>query len=154
MSGLNKDQFAELVIDPVLDRLHLNSPAARELLLGTAIQESGLRYLAQLGNGPALGLFQMEPATHDDIWDNFLAYRPELAQRLQGTALKKSPMTMVGNLWYAAGMCRIHYYRVSAPLPEAGDLEGQAAYWKKYYNTELGAGTVEHYIRNWRNAHA
>ena len=25
-------------------------------------------------------------------------------------------------------------------------VEGQANYWKKYYNSELGAGSVEHYI--------
>lgn len=151
--GLNKEQFVELVINPVLDSLDLNSQAAQELLLGTAIQESGLTYLCQLGGGPALGVFQMEPATHDDIWENFLAYKPDLAHKLQGTAIKKHAMTMVGNLWYAAGMCRIHYYRVKEALPAAGDLESQAAYWKKYYNTSQGAGTVEHYIRNWQRAH-
>jgi len=153
MTGLNKEQFTDLIIDPILEALRLNSRAARELLLGTAIQESGLKYLAQLGDGPAVGLFQMEPATHDDIWKNFLAYQPKFAERLIGTGVKKNAIAMAGDLWYAAGMCRLHYYRVSAPLPEAGDLESQAAYWKKYYNTIQGAGTVEHYIRNWRNAH-
>ena len=31
-------------------------------------------------------------------------------------------------------------------LPEAGDLEGQAAFWKQHYNTPLGAGTVGKYM--------
>jgi hypothetical protein len=43
-------------------------------------------------------------------------------------------------------MCRVHYYRVPAALPPAGDLAEQAAYWKRYYNTELGRGTVEHFL--------
>lgn len=50
---------------------------------------------------------------------------------------------------YAAMMCRIHYRRVSEPLPAAGDLPAQAAYWKKWYNTELGAGTEAEYIEHW-----
>jgi hypothetical protein len=32
------------------------------------------------------------------------------------------------------------------PLPEAGDVEGQGAFWKKHYNTPLGAGTVPKYV--------
>lgn len=151
--GLKLEHVEDLIIHPALEALQLNSQAARELLLGTAIQESNLTYLEQLGGGPALGLFQMEPATHDDIWYNYLAYRGELAQRVPGGVVGRQAIEMVGNLWYAAAMCRIHYYRAPDPLPEAGDLEGQAAYWKKYYNTVQGAGTVEHYIRNWQQAH-
>lgn len=147
--SLDVDQFDALILDPALERLGLNSVAARELVLGTAIQESHLKYLKQLGTGPALGLFQMEPATHDDIWNNFLAYKPDLAQKLNGSAIRPHAVKMIGDLWYAAGMCRIHYYRVKAPLPPTGDIIGQAEYWKKYYNTPLGAGTVKEYVDNW-----
>jgi hypothetical protein len=91
----------------------------------------------------------MEPATHDDIWTNFLAYQPKFAERLVGTGVKKSAEAMIGDLWYAAGMCRLHYYRVKEALPAAGDIAAQAAYWKKYYNTPLGKGTVDEYLRRW-----
>ena len=74
-------QFRANIIEPALTVLELDSVAAQELLLGTAVQESRITYLRQLGNGPALGLFQMEPATHNDIWDNFLEYKPELAKK-------------------------------------------------------------------------
>lgn len=38
------------------------SEEAENLLMGTAAQESALgEYIRQLGNGPALGIFQMEP---------------------------------------------------------------------------------------------
>lgn len=143
-------QFRDLIVIPALDALELRSEAAVELLLGTALQESNLRYLKQLGGGPALGVFQMEPATHDDIWENFLQYREPLARRVMSlTASPYEPLELVGNLWYAAAMTRVHYLRVPEPLPQAGDVDGMAAYWKEHYNTHLGAGTEEEYVENW-----
>lgn len=152
--SVDKNQFTEFVIVPALEALDLDSQAARELLLGTALQESGLRYLKQLGVGPAMGFFQMEPATHDDIWNNFLRYKGELTSRVNVICRLPIPEMMITHLLYAAAMCRIHYYRVKEALPAAGDLEAQAAYWKKHYNTPQGAGTVDEYIRNWRRAHS
>lgn len=145
---LQIQQFKDWVIIPALDAIGLNSVAAQELLLGTALQESRITYLAQLG-GPALGVFQMEPATHDDIWLNFLAYKPILAQKLENLSAKQTPKEMATNLLYAAAMCRVHYYRVSAPLPEAGAINAQASYWKTYYNTAQGKGKASEYLHNW-----
>lgn len=146
-------QFRTRIIIPALDLLKLNSQAVQELLLGTALQESGLHYLTQIGGGPAKGVFQMEPATHDDIWLNYLSYRPKLVSRIEVISNHRTPNEMVGNLWYAAAMCRIHYLRVPKPLPEAGAINAQAAYWKKHYNTSKGRGTATEYIEKW-NKHA
>ena len=147
---LDIKQFRELVIRPALEALHLWSEAAEELVLGTALQESGLRYLEQIGGGPAMGLWQMEPATHNDIHANFLAYRGDLSSRLNSLAVVPNAMSMVGNLWYGAAMCRIHYLRVPQALPKAGDLDAQAVYWKAHYNTHKGKGTTAEYVANWR----
>lgn len=145
---INIQQFKDWVITPALDALHLNSVAAQELLLGTALQESRLSNLAQIG-GPALGVFQMEPATHDDIWLNFLAYKPDLARKLENLSAKQTPKEMATNLLYAAAMCRVHYYRSPKPLPDAGAINAQAAYWKAVYNTPLGRGKASEYVDNW-----
>jgi hypothetical protein len=138
----------------VLSKLQLFSAGAVELLIGTAYQESRLRYLHQLGGGPARGIFQMEPATHKDIWDNFIRYQPAtLKDNINNLKLVNSAMgadEMEGNLYYACAMARIHYYRVKEALPAEGDVAGMARYWKKYYNTPLGAGTEQEYINNWR----
>lgn len=144
-------QFTEWIIKPTLEALHLQSARTVELLLGTALQESNLKYLKQLGNGPAMGVYQMEPATHDDIWNNYLKYKPDLAGRIQALSNIHKPLAMVGNLWYATAMARVHYLRVSDPLPGQGDYEGQAAYWKEFYNTHMGAGTEDEYLENWNN---
>lgn len=144
--GLDPQQFRLLVIRPVLERLGLHSQAAENLILGTALQESRLKYLKQLGAGPALGLMQMEPATHNDIWDNYLRYQPELAGLVKDFGLlggRALPTTMAGNAYYAVAMARVHYRRVAAPIPGALDARALAAYWKQYYNTPGGAGTVD-----------
>ena len=147
--------FIEYVIQPVLDHLDAGGRNVEELLLGTAIQESRLEYLNQLGGGPAVGVFQMEPATHNDIWENYLKYKPGLSGLVKSWSLSPDTPTateMRGNMYYAAAMCRVHYRRVPSALPAAGDLEGQATYWKDHYNTHLGAGTVEEYIEHYQEA--
>ena len=46
-------------------------------------------------------------------------------------------------------LCRLHYKRVPARFPD--DLIGRAKYWKEYYNTVAGKGTVHHYLDSVRN---
>ena len=88
---MTPQDFIAEVVEPGLSAIGLDSQAARELLLGTALQETGLRNIQQVG-GPALGYFQMEPATHDDIWENFLAYRPDLAARVKALLPDGEPL--------------------------------------------------------------
>jgi len=149
---MNPDHLLKYVITPVLNHIGLYSEAAAELVLGTGIQESHLQYLKQIGAGPAVGIYQMEPATHNDIWKNYLAYKPVLIKSVRSLELPQfahGACEMIGNLYYATAMCRIHYRRVSAPLPAAGDIVGQAHYWKTWYNTTQGKGTTTEYIHNW-----
>ena len=123
--------------------------------MGTALQESGLLSLRQI-HGPALGPFQLEPATHEDIWANYLAHNPGLSSLVTALSIPAAHVELenelMGNLWYAAAMCRVFYRRVPEALPAAGDLAGQAAYYKLHYNTPAGAATTDEYIANWRAA--
>ena len=151
---LSVPQFRELIIKPALTVIDGYSQAAEELVLGTAIQESGMQYIKQPDGGPALGLFQMAPAMHDYIWDSFLQFREELADKVRTLAAPNngnnpSSNELIGNMWYGAAMCRIHYLRVPDALPEAGDIPGMAAYWKEFYNTFEGSGTEEEFEENW-----
>lgn len=155
---IDPQQLRDLIIRPTLALILPDTTgAATELLLGTCMQESnGGVYISQI-NGPALGIWQMEPATHDDIWTSFLPSKPLIKQQLDALAgivpyngtshpLAKN---MIGNLWYACAMARMLYYRVPAALPAQGDYQAQAAYYKKYYNTPAGAATIEQYLGNW-----
>jgi len=145
--------FLDCVIRPVLARLALGGAAAETLLLGTALHESGgLRRLRQAGGGPALGLYQIEPATHADILENFLAFRPDLAARVAGLAAQWPGRVeqLATNPAYATAIARIHYRRRPEPLPEAGDIAALGRYWKRHYNTGRGRGTAEAFIESWR----
>ena len=173
-------EFRTNVVRQALLAIDHHSPQAEVLVLGTALAvsgcssllpaESGLRATRQYGGGPALGYFQMEPATHDDIWRNFLQYRPSLSGLAIAVAgavrpLIVSPGTeehtptailaplaaeLETNHLYAAAMCRVHYLRAPARLPaNAHDILSMAHYWKRWYNTEKGRGTVEHFIEAW-----
>jgi hypothetical protein len=154
--SINAAQLREHVIRPTLKHLDLWSQAAENLVLGTILTESRGEYLKQVGTGPALGLIQMEPATHDDIWNNHLKYQPVLSAKLREletpAALTKGALELIGNLYYAAAMCRVFYRRLPDPLPAADDPEGMARLWKKRYNTPLGAGTVEKALPYFRQA--
>ena len=144
--------FLTTVIKPVVARLG-GGAAAEELLLGTAMQESMcLKYRRQMRNGPARGYFQMEPATHNDIWNNYLKYRAKLAADVSSyltspTANKLDELEK--NDKYAAAMARIKYMRAPAALPAQGDIKAQANYWKRYYNTLLGKGNPHEYMQKW-----
>ena len=137
-----------MVIRPALTKINLWSRSAEELVLGTSIVESGLTYLKQHGECPALGLWQVEPATHEDLYTNYLHYRQDLGSKLMELRAPNLSMgeNLAANLMYGAAVCRLCYYRKPNALPAAGAIEGQGAFWKQHYNTPFGAGTVSKYV--------
>lgn len=154
---LDPKQFREFVVRPTLRYLNLWTQAAENLVVGTAIQESGLRYVDQLtpGPGPAYGVFQIEKATHDDLLRWVQRTRPDLAGRLESLKGVHPPGVdqLHTNLAYGAAMCRLYYLRTGKPLPEADDIEGMAAFWKRHYNTFKGKGRPDQFIRAYLAAH-
>ena len=148
-------------IDPDTLRLHIRStlqlvdlwsPAAEELLLGTAAQESHLGYYRRQIRGPARGIYQMEPATERDLWDNYLRARPDRIEAIYTTCGVDGPdpIQLERNLMYQTIMARMHYRRIRAALPSSGNLAAMARYWKRYYNTDQGRGRQAEYVENYR----
>lgn len=150
---INKGQLRNLIVIPVIQELGLYNDVAVNLLMGTAAQESHLgTYLKQIGTGPAVGIFQMEPATYKDIWTHFLSGKKELADKVKRFAIMEPDAAeMVGNMYFACAMARVHYFRVRRPLPtDPNDVKALARYWKLFYNTVLGDGTEEEFIANYK----
>ena len=148
---MNASQLRQYIIKPVLDHLNLYSVNAENLLVGTACQESHCgEYIAQLYDGPACGIYQMELNTAKDICENFLKYKPHIDENVMDFYIPDLTMSenLRGNLFFATAMCRIHYLRVKHPIPNT--IEAQALYYKDYYNTKYGKGTPEEYVRNYR----
>lgn len=146
--GIDIAQLRIDIVRPALRGVDLWSAPAENLVLGTALVESLARFVRQVGGGPAVGLWQMEPATHNDIWTNYIAFDAKLSKMLPRASAER----MVYDLRYAAQMCRVHYRRVKAPLPLTS--LAAAEYWKRYYNTVLGAGTVEKALPHFEVAYA
>ena len=153
MSGFDHHQFRAAVIQPALTEIGLYSADAEELLILTMATESlGGYYLFQKG-GPALGVFEMEPATHDDLWRTTIHPRAELYKTMHDLYFPLQPTiaasVMVYNLKYAAAMARIFYFRAPDALPPASDVNALANYYKKYWNTALGAAEIQNVIDNY-----
>lgn len=154
---INPEHLRLHVIRPTLGYLDPVIPysmAAENLLMGTCATESGMgRYLMQLSDGPACGIYQMEGKTEIDVIENFIRFRADLAKRVGDLTIRVRGILLndlIGNLFYATAMARVHYWRVAEPLPAHDDVIEMAHYWKAYFNTMKGKGTVEQFIDNYR----
>ena len=135
------------ILRPTLTHLGVWNESWENLLLLTCATESDMgRFLVQKG-GPALGIYQMEPSTHDDIWENWLRYKPDMAERILDTCgISRDECRaerLVWDLRYATCMTRCHYLRVRHTIPGPQNWPALAEYYKDHYNTRLGAGTPE-----------
>lgn len=154
-------QFRDLLVIPTLDSMEsvfpgASRPEAVHLVIGTAYHESlGGTYLKQV-NGPALGVYQIEPDTHMDLHRHYMRYQSEERQNfVNGKMIPNENANLVVNLRYATIICRLLYYRQSfewPPLPEyhPGAREDYirrlGRVWKEHFNTIHGAGTVEQFV--------
>ena len=136
------------IIDWSLKIMGLHSKDAVDLVYKTGNAETGYRHLKQMGGGPAIGFWQVEPATLIDIMDNYVKYRPELEKRLKllGFDRRDMEVRIMSNIALQAVFCRLKYKRDKYALPKSNDLEAQAKYWKRVYNTRLGKGTIKHFM--------
>lgn len=156
--GLDPTQTLVYIVRPALYVLDLPSSLAEiseVLVLGTGMVESHLRFVDQIDPeakpGPAYGLWQMEERTFRDIYENYIRYQWSLKQKLQGLCTHSPRITdLHWNHAYAAAMCRVHYRRCPG-MPNL-DARNLAAYWKNFYNTPLGKGTVDKAVPHFRRA--
>lgn len=154
--GLNHDQFRELIVRPALMAIKLHSPAAENLLCGTALAESNLEYLAQAPSQIALSVFQIENATYKDLL-RFLSKRirllisVELALGMDN--LPSSYEYLAGNLTAACIFARLKYLTIKEPLPDANDINALAIYWSKYYQTENKMIDISRFVTRYKAAY-
>lgn len=125
-------------VRPALERLDMWSPVAESAMIYIAAHESeGFRHRVQVGGGPALGLWQVEPATHDDNFFNFLDARPDLRARVIDLkeSLGSNPYDELrDNDLYCCAHARIKLWRRKFIWPaDPDDIEAIAAIWDLHY---------------------
>ena len=129
-----------------------DTPAARELLFGTACTESGLRPRFQDKYGTAIGMFQVEYATFLDIWERAIKIKhPALYDAISRKYSTRGGAITFEDLQTSDELCaviaRMKYAENNEPIPPASDIASQAKYYKKYYNTDLGKASHYSYIK-------
>ena len=140
------------IVEHSLYKLDCYSDDVLALVVRTGMAESGYRALKGYGkNNPAIGFWQIEPATMYDMMRNYLKYRKKYKDALIGLGMELKgddiEMSVMSNMAVQAALCRLHYRRDSNPIPSWDDLEAQGLYWKRVYNTPKGRGTVKHFVR-------
>jgi hypothetical protein len=161
MPGIDQTQLLTHIIKPTLKGTKYlfpesppwAGPKAHYLLLCTAAVESEMgKYIKQI-KGPAIGIFQVEPATlMDDLGylDKKIGAQDYLCDNSGfvrsgplGRQLNRAIGILMKDLSFQTLMARVHYYRVPHKLPRVSDAEAMWRYYKVFYNSTLGKTTRE-----------
>ncbi len=150
------------IVRPALQHIDSEIPytmQAEDLLVGIACAESNCGEFVYQVVGPARGVFQMEPPTERDVWDNFLHFRPKLGYLIQELMLGQKnddPQSLSWSPFYAAAMARVQIFRYPEMVPNPDYLSKDDYFlalgelWKLRYNTPLGKGTVNGFVEKVR----
>lgn len=154
--GINTDSELTAAIEYAVELFPYgaNKDDLRNLLKETAIAESTYgSYIYDSKRGFGYGCFQFDPIGMKQAVQ--VATNKNAIGKIRALSLTLTPLSM--DTWrevynnelqlkvtLQAILCRFYYLGVAAPIPST--IEGRAAYWKKYYNSELGAGTPQAYM--------
>tara|TARA_R110002020_G_scaffold6344_1_gene26713 strand:- start:201 stop:842 length:642 start_codon:yes stop_codon:yes gene_type:complete len=104
----------------------------------------------------SFGATQIDPVRYRDIIDRATGSEGEKRLNMANTFLGEHlnrPDFDIGNLdltkeghnpYISAALTRMGLLNIPEGVPS--ELEGQADYWKKYWNTEAGKGTPQHFM--------
>jgi len=157
---INPKHLVQHVIRPTLLNMGMWSQSAECLLIGTVAVESAMGTSLVQNRGPAVGIYQIEPKTAQDLLRRYLSNRPTIDYRFQnGFVTFESPpihwdkvtndeisQRLIVDLSFSTALARIKYWSIPFPLPDHKDIEGLANYWKQHYNTRKGKGKVTDFI--------
>lgn len=156
--GISASHLRDYIIMPVLNYLNLKEDreVATNLLLGTAAQETHMGlHLHQL-KGPALGIYQIEQTTYEDLFKSVFPRYSLTAAKIDAL---KGPFyiykqfgihPLIGDLYYQTAIARMIYYRWPAPLPTDSKPLNLAHYYKNWFNSGEGKATPSQFVENYR----
>jgi hypothetical protein len=148
---LNIDQLRNLIVQPTLKDLNLYSTNMESLLLFTcAVESQGGTYLHQI-EGPAIGIYQIEPETYNDIWTNYITTHQGfklILLHLFNAPIMQDEYRLIYDLRYATAMCAIFYERLNYTLPSS-TFPSMWEFYKSYYNTSKGKAQEDMALKDW-----
>lgn len=117
---------------------------AKEMIIETAITETGLGQIEDKTVGAGMGLTQFDDKPFQDIRDRSIKLRPKILKELKIDISLVEWDDLRYNQFLSLLFTRLHYWLKGDPIPAT--IEERAKYWKRHYNTVQGKGTVEHYL--------
>ena len=124
---------------------HGENNTAVDMLLETAAAETGLGSVPDPTQGAGMGLTQFDRLPFDDIKRRSMGQRDKILDELKIDISLVEWEHLRYNQFLSLLFTRLLYRLRPEPIPVS--REGRAVYWKQFYNTEAGAGTVEHYMK-------
>lgn len=118
---VTSEHLRDQVIQPTLKYLGAWTANLESLLLDAVIDAPDLGLFSDRKAG--LGIFHITAAQHRDIWDRYLAFKPEMASRIRGLASQRAFLTdpdgeLQTNLSYCTAIAWLLYQRANGGMKE------------------------------------
>lgn len=116
---VTSEHLRDQVIQPTLKYLGAWTPNLESLLLDAVIDAPDLGLFSDQKAG--LGIFHITAAQHRDIWDRYLAFKPEMASRIRGLASQRAFLSdpdgeLQTNLSYCTAIAWLLYQRANGGM--------------------------------------
>ncbi len=154
--GICAGELRHYVVRPTLKHMGMWSLSAENLLLGTAARESGLGFHLKPANTKALGIYQISPRMHRNIWDHFLAPKFELSSVVRGLASQREFLShphheLATNLAYSTAIAWLIYYRTGINIKQVNpqDTMALAKIWQKHFHSRC-PGSLESFVDSYQ----
>ena len=122
---INAVELTSQIIRPTLEYLGMSSHLAEQTLLSMAAENSKFELLYQRGKG--IGIYQISSAQHRSVWDDFLAFKSDLASKVRGLAsqrqfLQNPDRELLTNLSYSTAIAWVSHMQAES-LQQTSCLE-------------------------------
>ena len=125
---------------------HGKNGTAIEMIIETAVAETGLGAIEDKTIGAGMGITQFDDKPFQDIRDRNKKLRPKILKDLGIDIDLVEWDDLRYNQFLALLFTRLLYWLKGEPIPLT--IEERAEYWKRHYNTyaPTAKGTPEHYL--------
>lgn len=146
---MNREQLVNLVIIPTLKQIPYGISGVLAISMIIAHESKRGEFLKQIGGGPALGLIQMEPLTHDSTWkygDSVWVNAKKLgiiSSFDHSNKIRPLSDRLIYDLRYNVFMARQRLFMKDGALPD--NIDDLSRYLKKHWNSVAGAASEMSY---------
>lgn len=144
----SRSQAAEITI-AVCDALgHGKHKTVANQIIEICAQETQLGLFKDpTSYGAGTGLTQIDEPTFEDIRDRTRPHNAEIIKKHFGIDIERvSYVELEHSPLLSIVFCRLYLKLFDSEVPT--ELKHRALWWKSYYNTKLGDGTVAQYLYN------